>query len=110
MKNVIHHFPTCYACSVKKPVGELNLESALDEDTGPGAFPLFHHLLHGSDSCLLESTLHQCTFHDQLICIGFVQTSKACFSHMYFYFFRYLYLFCFVLIHLLGLFHIQTSE
>ena len=34
MKNLIHHFPTCYAYSVKKPIGELNLKRALDEDTG----------------------------------------------------------------------------
>ena len=47
MKNLIHHFPTCYnAYSVKEPIGELNLERALDEDTGVfSSFPLFH-LLH----------------------------------------------------------------
>ena len=39
MKNLIHHFPTCYAYSVKKPIGELSLERALDEDTG--VFSLF---------------------------------------------------------------------
>ena len=31
-ENLLHHFPTCYAYSVKKPIGELNLERALDED------------------------------------------------------------------------------
>ena len=39
-----------YAYSVEKPIGELNLKRALDEDTGPGvflsSFPLFHLLLH----------------------------------------------------------------
>ena len=33
MKNLIHHFPTCYAYSVKEPIGELNLKRALNEDT-----------------------------------------------------------------------------
>ena len=28
-----YHFPTCYAYSVKEPIGELNLKRALDEDT-----------------------------------------------------------------------------
>ena len=30
MKNLIHHFSSCYAYSVKKPIGELNLKRALD--------------------------------------------------------------------------------
>ena len=30
---LIHHFPTCYAYSIKKPIGELNLERAFNEDT-----------------------------------------------------------------------------
>ena len=34
MKNLIYHFPTCYAYYVKMPIGELNLKRALDEDTG----------------------------------------------------------------------------
>ena len=34
MKNLRYHFPTCYAYSVKEPIGELNLKRALDEDTG----------------------------------------------------------------------------
>ena len=49
MKNLIHHFPTCYAYSVKKPIGELSLERDLDEDTESyflSSFPLFHLLPH----------------------------------------------------------------
>ena len=38
MKNLIYHFPTCYAYSVKKPIGELNLKRALNEDTGVFSF------------------------------------------------------------------------
>ena len=38
MKNLIHHFPTCCAYSIKEPIGELNLERALDEDTGVFSF------------------------------------------------------------------------
>ena len=34
MKNLRYHFPTCYAYSVKEPIGELNLKRTLDEDTG----------------------------------------------------------------------------
>ena len=37
MKNLIHHFPTCHTYTLKK----LNLERALDEDTGPGDFSFF---------------------------------------------------------------------
>ena len=33
MKNLQYHFPTCYAYSVKEPIGELNLKRVLDEDT-----------------------------------------------------------------------------
>ena len=33
MKNLRYHFPTCSAYSVKRPIGELNLKRALDEDT-----------------------------------------------------------------------------
>ena len=33
-ENLRYHFPTCYAYSVKEPIGELNLKRALDEDTG----------------------------------------------------------------------------
>ena len=43
MKNLRYHFPTCYAYSVKEPIGELNLKRALDEDTG--VFSSFFHLL-----------------------------------------------------------------
>ena len=32
-EHLIYHFPTCYAYSVKEPIGELNLKRALDEDT-----------------------------------------------------------------------------
>ena len=38
MKNLIYHFPTYYAYSVKEPIGELNLKRALDEDTGVFSF------------------------------------------------------------------------
>ena len=42
MKNLIHYFPTCCA-SVKKPIGELNLqERALDEDTGVYIYTYVH--------------------------------------------------------------------
>ena len=34
MKNLRYHFPTCYAYSVKEPIGELHLKRALDGDTG----------------------------------------------------------------------------
>ena len=34
MNNLIHHFPTCHTYSVKKGYRGLNLERALDEDTG----------------------------------------------------------------------------
>ena len=50
MKNLIHHFPTCCTYSVKKPIGELNLERALDEDTGPGVFSFFFSFLSSSFS------------------------------------------------------------
>ena len=45
LKNLIYHFPTC---SVKTPIGELNLEGALDEDTGVFSFffSFFHLILH----------------------------------------------------------------
>ena len=48
MKNLIYHFPTCYAYSVKRPIGELNLKRALDEDTRvfSSFFSFFHLLLH----------------------------------------------------------------
>ena len=38
MKNLSYHFSTCYAYSVKEPIGELNLKRALDEDTGVGIY------------------------------------------------------------------------
>ena len=46
MKNLRYHFPTCYAYSVKEPIGELNLKRALDEDTG--VFSSFFSLLSSS--------------------------------------------------------------
>ena len=48
MKTLVHHFPTCCAYSVKKPIGELNLKRALDEDTGPVVFSLFFSSLSSS--------------------------------------------------------------
>ena len=51
---IIHHFPTCYAYSVKKPIGELNLERALDEDTGVFSFLFFFFCSTGPDSCFWE--------------------------------------------------------
>ena len=44
MKNLIYHFPKCYAYSIKKPIGELNLKRALDEDIG--VFSSFFSFLH----------------------------------------------------------------
>ena len=46
MKNLRYHFPTCYAYSVKEPIGELNLKRTLDEDTG--VFSSFFSLLSSS--------------------------------------------------------------
>ena len=46
MKNLRYHFPTCYAYSVKEPIGELNLKRALDEDTR--VFSSFSSLLSSS--------------------------------------------------------------
>ena len=47
MKNLRHHFPTCYAYSVKGPIGEVNLKRALDEDKGVFFLSFsFFHLLH----------------------------------------------------------------
>ena len=60
MKNLLHHFPTYYAYSVKKPIGELNLKRVLDEDTGPGVFFLFLFFL------LL---LHWATFVRTYVCM-----------------------------------------
>ena len=62
MKNLIYHFPTCYAYSVIKPIGELNLKRALDEDTG--VFSSFFSFLsssspHGQTAVSGNSTLHQ---------------------------------------------------
>ena len=56
MKNRRYHFPTCYAYSVKEPIGELNLKRALDEDTGAllsSSSPLGQTAVSGN------STLHQ---------------------------------------------------
>ena len=56
-KNLRYHFPTCYAYSVKEPIGEL----ALDEDTG--VFSSFFSLLSssslGQTAVSGNSTLHQ---------------------------------------------------
>ena len=62
MKNLRYHFPTCYAYSVKEPIGELNLKRALDEDTG--VFSSFFSLLSsssplGQTAVSGNSTLHQ---------------------------------------------------
>ena len=62
MKNLIYHFPTCYGYSVKKPIGELNLKRALDEDTG--VFSFFFSFLSsssplGQTAVSGNSTLHQ---------------------------------------------------
>ena len=62
MKNLRYHFPTCYAYSVKEPIGELNLKRALGEDTG--VFSSFFSLLSSSSSLGQtavsgNSTLHQ---------------------------------------------------
>ena len=41
-ENLIHHFPTYMLCLLflKKAYRELNLERALNEDTGPGDFSI----------------------------------------------------------------------
>ena len=53
MKNLIYHFPTCYAYSVKKPIGEVNLKRALDEDTGVFNFILFlSFIFFSTGSCI----------------------------------------------------------
>ena len=62
MKNLRYHFPTCYAYSVKEPIGELNLKRALDEDSG--VFSFFFSLLSsssplGQTAVSGNSTLHQ---------------------------------------------------
>ena len=61
VKNLIYHFPTCYAYSVKEPIGELNLKRALDEDTG--VFSSFFSLLSssplGQTAISGNFTLHQ---------------------------------------------------
>ena len=58
MKNLIHHFPKCYAYSVKMPIGELNRERALDEDTGVFFF-FFSTAPLGQTAVSGNSTLHQ---------------------------------------------------
>ena len=62
MKYLRYHFPTCYAYSVKEPIGELNLKRALDKDTG--IFSSFFSLLSsssplGQTAVSGNSTLHQ---------------------------------------------------
>ena len=60
MKHLIYHFPTCYAYYIKKPIGELNLKRALDEDTG--VFSFFSSSLSsplGQTAVSGNSTLHQ---------------------------------------------------
>ena len=54
MKNLRYHFPTCYAYSVKEPIGELNLKRALDEDTG--VFSFFFSFLSSSSNSPLGQT------------------------------------------------------
>ena len=80
MKNLICHFPTCYAYSVKEPIGELNLKRALDEDTG--VFSSFFHLssplgqtCFGATSLIstwLYSTPH--SFADKDLCVINIQS------------------------------------
>ena len=60
MKNLRYHFPTCFAYSVKEPIGELNLKRALDEDTG--VFSSFFFST-GSDSRFWE-------FHPSSVILG----------------------------------------
>ena len=62
MKTLRHHFPTCYAYSVKEPVGELNLKRALDEDTG--VFSSFFSLL-SSSSPLGQTAISGNSTHHQ---------------------------------------------
>ena len=62
MKNLRYHFPTCYAYSVKEPIGEVNLKRVLEEDTG--VFSSFFSFLSsssplGQTAVSGNSTLHQ---------------------------------------------------
>ena len=64
MKNQRYHFPTCYAYSVKEPIGELNLKRALDKDTGVfSSFFSFIFFSTGSDSRFWE-------FHPSSVILG----------------------------------------
>ena len=45
---------TCCAYSVKKPIGELNLKRALDEETGPGVFSFFFSSLSSSSKLAMD--------------------------------------------------------
>ena len=62
MKNLRYHFPTCYAYSVKEPIGELNLKRALDEDTG--VFSSFFSLFSSSSPLgqTAVSCMYRCTY------------------------------------------------
>ena len=64
MKN---HFPTCYAYSVKKPIEELNLKRALDEDTGVFYF-FFSFLL--SSSPLGQTAVSVNSMHPSSVILG----------------------------------------
>ena len=66
MKN---HFPTCYVYSVKKPIGELNLKRALDENTG--VFSFFFSFLSSSESSPLGQTaVSGNSMHPSLVILG----------------------------------------
>ena len=66
-ENLRYHFPTCYAYSVKEPIGELNLKRALDEDIYRSLFfllfPSFILFSTGSDSRFWE-------FHPSSVILG----------------------------------------
>ena len=72
MKNLRYHFPTCYAYSVKEPIGELNLRRALDEDTG--VFFSFFSLLSSSSPLgqMPLTSLYLCMHSMRCVCIVFV--------------------------------------
>ena len=78
MKNLIYHFPTCYAYSVKRPIGELNLKRALDEDTR----------VFSSFFSFLSSSFH---WVRQLF-LGFYPSSVT--QGIFFFFFFFVLIFC----------------
>ena len=67
MKNLIYHFPTCYAYSVKKPIWELNLKRALDEDTE--VFYFFFSFL-SSSSPLGQTAVSVNSMHPLSVILG----------------------------------------